>query len=94
MNIGDQAQSEERNEGNSEGLRSNLSRRQQKKHMEMKKKGKNPKMRLKEIMSSIRIKLLVENFIKKISRNNVERNPVDYTPFEEKIDRSEEHHGI
>ena len=45
-------------------------------------------------MKEMRIKLLVENFIKKMSRNNVERNPVEFDPFSGNVDRTGEYHGI
>ena len=42
----------------------------------------------------MKVENIVNNFARKISMNNVEREPVDFTPFDEKIDRSEEMNGV
>ena len=49
-----------------------------------KKENDGPVLQLEEKIHEMRIKNLVNNFIKKVSRNNSERTPVDFSPFKEK----------
>ena len=49
----------------------------------------DPKHKLKKKIQDMKVKNLVENFIKKISMNGAERDPVDFSPFEEKIETDE-----
>ena len=46
----------------------------------------DPRAKLKKKVHEIKVNNLVNNFAKKISMNNIERDPVDYNPFEEKRD--------
>ena len=43
----------------------------------------DPRAKLKKKVHEIKVNNLVNNFAKKISMNNIERDPVDYNPFEE-----------
>ena len=54
----------------------------------------DPKLKLKKRIHEMRVNDLVNNFARKISMNNTERNPVDYTPFEGKVDTSENMNGF
>ena len=42
----------------------------------------------------MKVNNLVENFAKKISMNNAERAPVDYSPFEDRVNTSESLNGF
>ena len=60
-----------------------------------KKSSENDNQKLKELVHKIKVQNLVNNFMKKISMNNTERDPVDYNPFNErKIDKSRSLDGL
>ena len=69
-----------------------------KKDLSAKKKQRKTTMenvrKLEDVIHEIKINHLVNTFARKISMNNVEREPVDFTPFDEKVDRSEEMNGM
>ena len=60
---------------------------------ERKKTQENVK-KLEDIIQEMKIQTLVNNFAKKISMNNIERDPVEFSPFDEKVDRSTEMNGV
>ena len=62
--------------------------------LDRKKIENDPRLRLRKIIHQMKVENIVNNFARKISMNNVEREPVDFTPFDEKIDRSEEMNGV
>ena len=41
----------------------------------------DPTLKLKKKIHEMKVNNLVENFARKISMNNVQRDPVDYSPF-------------
>ena len=49
----------------------------------------NPKMKLRKQIHEIKVENLVKNFVRKISMNNTEKEPVDYDPFENKVEKIE-----
>ena len=51
-------------------------------------RNKNDKRRLKKVVHEMRVSNILNNFIKKISRNNMNSEPVDYNPFNERVDRT------
>ena len=61
---------------------------------ERKKERKNPQATLKDKVNQIKINNMVNNFARKISMNSAYREPVDFTPFKEQIDTSDEINGI
>ena len=54
----------------------------------------DPRLKLKRKIHELKVNNLVNNFAKKISMNSAERNPVDYSPFEDKVDTSEGYNGL
>ena len=48
----------------------------------------DPRSKLKKKIHDIKVNNLVNNFARKVSMNNAERDPVDYSPFEERMDNS------
>ena len=53
-----------------------------------------PKFDLEEKIHKMRVKNLVNNFVKKATLNSVERTPVDFDPFGDKIDTRGEFNGL
>ena len=51
-------------------------------------RNKNDKRRLKKVVHEMRVSNILNNFIKKISRNIMNSEPVDYNPFNERVDRT------
>ena len=61
--------------------------------MKEKKKFESEQFKLKQKIRSMKVNNLI-NFAKKISINNIKRDPVDFDPFQGKTDRSESLNGI
>ena len=61
---------------------------------ERKKFEDDPTANLKKKIHDLRVNNLVNNFVKKISRNNAEGEPVDFSPFEDKDDSRESCNGL
>ena len=45
-------------------------------------------MQLKQIITEQKIKIIVKNFVQKLTRNNINSQPVEYTPFYNDLERS------
>ena len=61
---------------------------------ERKKMENDPRNKLKKKIHECKVNNLVENFAKKISMNNIEREPVDYSPFMDRVDTKENLNGL
>ena len=54
--------------------------------MNRRKKFKENGTQLKNILADQKTKLIVNNFINKLRRNNINSTPVEYTPFLNELD--------
>ena len=83
---------------NTRSFRNENSKDMQRKYLAMAKEKKqirnDPRKKLQQMVHNMRIKNIVNNFARKISMNSSGRNPVDYTPFEEKEEDTHEINGV